>query len=249
MSRRKHLPEGWEEIVRRCVAYWRVLGPQEQERLAELGEHLVVNKRWEAAKGFEMTDEVIVTIAMQAAVLILGLDTDYFAKVTTIIVHPTTFAIPGPRPTAIRGMVDAGLQPLLGEAHHDRGPVLLAWDQVRRGARHRGRSHNVVLHEFAHKMDMLDGVVDGTPLMPNKEALDRWVAVCAAELRLMRRGEAGPLLDDYGATDPGEFFAVATEVFFGRPVDLREGKPQLYEVLAGYYRQDPAAREPVQIIS
>jgi MtfA peptidase len=249
MSRRKHLPDDWEEIVRRCVAYWRLLTPQEQERLVELGEHLVTSKRWEAARGFEITDEVVVTIAMQAAVLILGLDTDYFSKVTSIIVHPTTFSIPGPRPTSIRGVVDEGSRPLLGEAHHDRGPVLLAWDQVRTGARHRGRGHNVVLHEFAHKMDMLDGVVDGTPLMPSQSALDRWVEVCAAELALMRRGEAGPLLDDYGATDPGEFFAVATEVFFGRPVDLREAKPDLYEVLAAYYRQDPAARERAQIIT
>jgi Mlc titration factor MtfA (ptsG expression regulator) len=146
-------------------------------------------------------------------------------------------------------MLDSGSRPLLGEAHHDRGPILLAWDQARRGARHRGRGHNVVLHEFAHKMDMLDGVVDGTPLMPNQAALDRWIEVCTAELELMRRGEAGVLLDDYGATDPGEFFAVATEVFFDRPVDMREAKPQLYEVLAGYYCQDPAAREPVRTIS
>jgi MtfA peptidase len=248
MSRRKRLPDEWEAIVRRTVAYWRVLSGTEQERLAELAEFLVATKRWEAANGFVLTDEVIVTIAFQASVLILGLDTDYFGKVTSIIVHPTTFAIPGPRPTAIRGMVDAGLQPLLGEAHHDRGPILLAWDQVRSGARHRGRGHNVVLHEFAHKMDMLDGVVDGTPLLPDQAALDRWVAVCAAELALMRRGEAGSLLDDYGATDPGEFFAVATEVFFGRPVDFRELKPELYEVLAGYYRQDPADREPRPVI-
>ena len=243
MSRRKHLPEDWEAIVRRCVAYWQVLGPKDQEHLAELGEHLVANKRWEAANGFNMTDEVVVTIAMQAAVLILGLDVDYFAKVTSIIVHPTTFSIPGPRATSIRGMVDEGSRPLLGEAHHDRGPILLAWDQVRSGARHRGRGHNVVLHEFAHKMDMLDGVVDGTPLMSSQAVLDRWIAVCTAELALMRRGEAGPLLDDYGATDPGEFFAVATEVFFDSPVAFREAKPQLYEVLSGYYLQDPAARE------
>ena len=235
-------------MVRR-VAYWRVLDEPEQHRLAELAEYLVANKRWEAAKGFDLTDEVIVTIAFQAAVLILGLDTSYFGKVTTIIIHPTTFAIPGVRATDIRGMVDAGERPLLGEAHHDRGPILLAWDQVMAGARHRGRGHNVVFHEFAHKMDMLDGVVDGTPLLPNKQALDRWIAVCTAELELMRRGEAGPLLDDYGATDPGEFFAVATEVFFDRPIDCREIKPDLYEVLAAFYRQDPAARERLRIVS
>ena len=231
------------------VAYWQVLDEPGQQRLADLAGYLVTNKRWEAAKGFVMTDDVIVTIAVQGAVLILGLDTDYFGKVTNIIVHPSTFAIPGIRATAIHGMVDAGERPLLGEAHHDRGPVLLAWDQVLAGARHRGRGHNVVFHEFAHKMDMLDGVVDGTPLLPNQAALDRWIAVCAAELELMRRGESGPLLDVYGATDPGEFFAVATEVFFDRPIDCREIKPDLYGVLAAFYRQDPAAREQLRIVS
>jgi Mlc titration factor MtfA (ptsG expression regulator) len=248
MARRKHLPDGWEQMVQR-VAYWHALDETEQLRLAELAEYLVANKRWEAAREFVMTDEVIVTIAFQAAVLILGLDTDYFGKVTNIIVHPSTFAIPGIRATSIHGMVDAGERPLLGEAHHDRGPVLLAWDQVLAGARHRGRGHNVVFHEFAHKMDMLDGVVDGTPLLPNKVALDRWIDVCTTELELMRRGEAGPLLDDYGATDPGEFFAVATEVFFDRPIDCREIKPDLYEVLAAFYRQEPATREQLRIVS
>jgi Mlc titration factor MtfA (ptsG expression regulator) len=243
MSRRRHLPEAWEQIVRSEVAYWHILDDTERQRLAGLAEHLVSNKRWEAANGFELTDEVVVTISMQAAVLVLGLDTDYFSKVTTIIVHPTTFAIPGPRPTAIHGMIDAGARPLLGEAHHDRGPILLAWDQVRADARHRGRGHNVVLHEFAHKMDMLDGVVDGTPLLPDRVALDRWIEVCAAELELMRRGEAGVLLDDYAATDPGEFFAVATEVLFDRPIEFRDAKAELYDVLSAFYRQDPASRE------
>lgn len=238
------MPEDWEQIARRRVAYWNVLSPHERARLGELADHLVVNKRWEASKGFELTDEIIVTIAVQAGVLILGLDVGYFGKVTSIIVHPKTFAIPGPRATAIRGMIDDGARPLLGEAHHDRGPVLLAWDEARFAARHRGRGHNVVLHEFAHKMDMLDGVVDGTPLMQDQAALDRWIEVCEAEFDLMRAGEGGTLLDDYAATDPGEFFAVATEVFFDRPVDFRETKPELYEVLAGFYRQDPAAREP-----
>jgi len=249
MARRRNLPDGWEQTVRRGVAYWSVLDQSEQQRLAELAEYMVTNKRWEGAKGFVMTDEVIVTIAFQAAVLILGLETDYFSKVTNVIVHPSTFSTPGVRATAIHGMVDSGDRPLLGEAHHDRGPILLAWDQVVAGARHRGRGHNVVFHEFAHKMDMLDGVVDGTPLLPNRAALDRWIAVCTAELELMRRGEAGPLLDDYGATDPGEFFAVATEVFFDRPIDCREIKPDLYEVLAAFYRQDPAAREQLRSVS
>jgi len=235
--------------VRRGVAYWNVLDAEERQRLTELAEFIVATKRWEAANGFTLTDDVVVTIAMEAAVLVLGLDESYFGKVTTIIVHPTTFSIPGPHATEILGMVDAGPRPLLGEAHHDRGPMLLAWDQVRSAARHRGRGRNVVWHEFAHKVDMLDGVVDGTPLMPDREALDRWVEVCATELALLRSGEGGNLIDEYGATDPGEFFAVATEVFFDLPLELRAEKPQLYEVLSNFYRQDPASREPIRTTS
>ena len=244
MARRRHLPEDWETIVRRDVAYWNVLDEHERERLAELAEHIVSTKRWEAANGFALTDDVVVTIAMEAAVLILGLDVSYYGKVTTIIVHPTTFSIPGPHATEILGMVDEGPRPLLGEAHHDRGPMLLAWDQVRSAARHRRRGRNVVWHEFAHKVDMLDGVVDGTPPMQDRAALDRWVEVCTAELELLRSGEGGHLIDYYATTDPGEFFAVTTEVFFDLPVELRTEKPQLYDVLANFYRQDPASREP-----
>ncbi len=243
MPKRKHLPDEWEQIARRRVAYFGLLTPAEQKRLGERADHLVSTKRWEAARGFVLTDEVVVTIAVQAAVLILSLDTTYFGKVGSIIVHPSTFAIPGPRQSSIYGMIADGSAPLYGEAHHDRGPVLLAWDEARFAARHRGRGRNVVLHEFAHKVDMLDGVIDGTPVLPDQTALDRWITVCAAELELMRAGEAGSFLDDYAATDPGEFFAVATEVFFDRPVDFRDVKPDLYDVLVGFYRQDPAARE------
>jgi Mlc titration factor MtfA (ptsG expression regulator) len=245
MARRKHLPDDWEQIARRRVAYWSVLSPAEQERLAELAAHLVETKRWEAARGFTMTDEVMVTIAVQASVLGLGLDETYFGKVGSIIVHPTTFAIPGPRASSIHGMLADGSAPLHGEAHQDRGPLLLAWDQVSFGARHRGRGRNVVLHEFAHKIDMLDGTVDGTPPLPDQAALDRWISVCTAELARMRSDDAESLLDDYAATDPGEFFAVATEVFFDRPIELRTERRELYDVLAGFYQQDPAAREGV----
>ena len=123
---------------------------------------------------------------------------------------------------------------------------MLAWDQVRFAARHRGRGRNVVLHEFAHKVDMLDGTVDGTPPLPDQAALDRWISVCAAELALMRSGEAGSLLDEYAATDPGEFFAVATEVFFDRPPSTSAPRsPSCMTCWPSFYLQDPAAREEV----
>lgn len=257
MSRRRRLPDDWEQIVRRRLAYWQLLSPDERQHLGEVTGHLVSDKRWEAARGFTLTDDVVVTIAAQAAVLVLGLDVDYLGKVGSILVHPTVFTIPGPRPTAITGMLADGSPPLHGEAHHDRGPVLIAWDQARFGARHRGRTgRNVVLHEFAHKIDMLDGVVDGTPPLPDRASLDRWIEVCSSELDLLRVGEGDgdgdgndhghgrSVLDDYAATDPGEFFAVTTEVFFERSTELRDAKPELYSVFAEFYQQDPAAREP-----
>src|SRR3954454_17938075 len=127
MARRKHLPDGWVSIVQRSVAYWQLLNREERERLVELADFIVASKRWEAARGFELTDDVVVTIAMEAAVLILGLDTSYFGKVTTIIVHPTTFSIPGPHATDILGMVDAGPRPPPCRAPPRPGPPRLAW--------------------------------------------------------------------------------------------------------------------------
>jgi hypothetical protein len=239
------LVEGWEQIADRGVAYWKLLVPDEQRRLGELAAELVPAVRWEAARGFELTDEIVATIAVQACVLILGLDSDYFAKVRTVIVHPRQFTIRGPRPSPIAGVLADASPPLHGEAHHDRGPVLIAWDQARFGARHRGRRGNVVLHEFAHKIDMLDGVVDGTPPLPDESALDRWIDVCADEMEVVRAGE-DELLDDYAGLDPGEFFAVVTEAFFDRSLELRERKPRLYAVFADFYRQDPARRDALR---
>jgi Mlc titration factor MtfA (ptsG expression regulator) len=243
VARRRSLVQGWQQIAERRVSYWKLLSVAEQQRLGELADSLVSAVRWEAARGFELTDEIVVTIAVQACVLILGLDSDYFAKVRTIIVHPTQFAIPGPRPSSISGALTDGSPPLHGEAHHDRGPVLIAWDQARFGARHRGRRGNVVLHEFAHKIDMLDGVVDGTPPLPDQAALDRWIRICAAEMERVRAGVEPQLLDDYAGQDPGEFFAVVTEAFFDRPLELRDAKPDLYAVFADFYRQDTAGRD------
>jgi MtfA peptidase len=243
MPRRRRLPANWDQIVRRSVSVWPLLDSVEQARLGELAGQLVATVRWEAARGFALTDDIVVTIAAQAALLVLGLDIGYFRNATSVIVHPTTFTLRGPRPSRLPGGFDDGAHTLSGEAHHERGPILLAWDQARYGARHRGSGGNVVLHEFAHKIDMLDGVIDGTPPLPDRVALDRWVAVCTTELAALRVGDDATLLGDYAATDPGEFFAVTTEVFFDQPVALRDAKPDLYRVYADFYRQDPAARE------
>ncbi|MGH9210482.1 MAG: zinc-dependent peptidase [Acidimicrobiales bacterium] len=236
------LPPEWEARTAAAVAHWQVLDATERERLGLLMAQLVALKRWEPAWGFEITDEIRVVIAAQAALLILGLDFDYYRDVGTIIVHPTTMTLRGPRPGPASGVVTDGPMPILGQAHGRRGPVLIAWDTARANARHPERGHNVVIHEFAHKLDMLDNLVDGTPPLPDAAARARWVGVCTAEYRRLRAGRGGHLLRPYAGVNPGEFFAVATEVFFAQPAELQADKPALYEVLRDFYRQDPAAR-------
>ena len=142
---------------------------------------------------------------------------------------------------AAQGVVSSGPVTILGEAAGGRGPVVIAWDRVREDTRHHERGHNVVIHEFAHKIDMLDDVVDGTPPLAAAQ-YERWVRVCTEAFERLRTGDGPRTLRDYAAVGPGEFFAVATEVFFGAPRTLRDGEPDLYDVLCAFYRQDPASR-------
>ncbi|MDD9370768.1 MAG: zinc-dependent peptidase [Acidimicrobiales bacterium] len=238
---RSPLPPNWRELTATALAHWAVLDDDERDHLGGLMAD-IASRRWEAANGFALTDEIRVVIAAQAALLILGLDVDCYRDVTAIVVHPTTVTLHGERAGPAPGLRTDAPVTIVGQTHDRRGPVLIAWDAARAGARHPERGFNVVLHEFAHKLDMLDGMVDGTPPLPDAAARRRWVEVCTAEYRRLRSGEGAPALRGYAAVNPGEFFAVATEVFFDRPADLGEANPDLYDVLRAFYRQDPAAR-------
>ncbi|MGE3632946.1 MAG: zinc-dependent peptidase, partial [Sandaracinaceae bacterium] len=185
-------------------------------------------------------------IAARACLLILARPDDSYRYVESILVYPTTVV----RPERKLGFFEVATRPvdaptaILGEAHL-RGPVILVWDAVLRTGRHPERGHDVVLHEFAHQLDMIDGGADGTPPLSSRAERQRWAEVCSKELFALRerrdRGEPG-LLDTYGATNEAEFFAVATEELFDRPIELRDQHPELYDVLTAFYRQDPAAR-------
>ena len=172
----------------------------------------------------------------------LAHDEKPFANVTAVVIHPTTIMLRGERPGPMPGvMTDA---PMAAHGHTSaRGPVFIAWDAVERELRTPHRTGNVILHEFAHKIDALNGTFDGTPRLADAEQLREWVDVCTTELAALRRGESSGVLSPYAATNPSEFFAVATESFFERAAVLRVQKPALYRVLARYYGQDPAARE------
>jgi Mlc titration factor MtfA (ptsG expression regulator) len=233
-------PAAWLAHLRRNVAAYGVLTGAEQARLKDDLRVFIAEKSWEGCGGLTVTDEVRVSIAAQACLLLLGVEYDYFAHVRTVLVYPTAYRSPdgevGPD-----GVVREGIG-RLGEAWH-RGPVVLAWDEVRAGGQNHRDGRNVVLHEFAHQLDFLDGLIDGTPPLRDAAEYREWQRVMTAEFDRLRadvgRGRL-TLLDAYGATNPAEFFAVATESFFEKPVELRERHPGVYGVLRGYYCQDPA---------
>jgi Mlc titration factor MtfA (ptsG expression regulator) len=240
--RHKGLPENWDLIVADHFAAWSGFSVDERVELADNADWLLKHKHWEAANGFALNDEMLTTIAIEAAVLVLELGYDYYGEVSAIVVFPTTILSRGPFAGPVPGTVTAGPVSVLGQAHDHRGAILIAWDEALQAARNPGHGRNVVFHEFAHKIDMLDSVIDGTPPLDTKEQIARWVEVCTAAYTALRDGEPRHPLDPYGGTNPAEFFAVATETFFDAPLELESHQPALFEVLRDFYKQDPAER-------
>ncbi len=233
------LPQ-WRDLLAERLIHWKLLDDDERARLEAIALELIADKRWEAAQGFELDDDIIVTIAGQAALIAIGLPDDCYSDVGSIIVHPTTVVLTGEH-SQVSGLVSDAPMSILGEAHYG-GPVIIVWDAALKEARHPGSGHNVVFHEFAHKLDMLDGSVDGTPPLATPEQFTQWVEVCTRVFEQVARGEAGSSLGPYASVNPAEFFAVATEVFFDDPEGLHHEHADLYSVLSDYYRQDPLAR-------
>jgi len=225
------------------MVHWRWLDTDERQRLEQLIKGFRFDKEFEWTKGIEQSDEIEILIAASACLLILGLDRAYYKDVSSIIMYPSSVVVKGRRgsPDA-RGLETNAIVPILGEAALH-GPVIIAWDSAQRSARHPDTGHNVVYHEFAHKIDMADGTSDGAPPM-SQEAHAQWVEVCTREYEMLRSGKnTDPFLDPYAAVNASEFFAVATEFFFDKPTEMARHKSDLYGVLEGFYRQDPATRE------
>jgi Mlc titration factor MtfA (ptsG expression regulator) len=234
-------PATWDTILQENVKHETVLGETERRKLRQVVQIIVAEKEWEGCRGLDMTEEITVTIAGLAAVLILGFEDFYFDNVQTILVYPDEFVVREEHSIAGNVLIeeDSGR---LGEAHK-RGPVILTWKEVCENGRRPGFGQNLVFHEFAHQLDMLNGEFDGTPNLPTRALRERWGRVMQHEFRRLERAERHgrrTLLDPYGLENPAEFFAVTTECFFDAPQAMRERYPELYELFRDYYRQDPA---------
>ena len=239
-------PPQWDEIIRRNVAHYCMLEDTERTHLRALIQVFIAEKYWEGAGGLEMDDEIRVTVSAQACLLLLGLPHNYYKNVQTVIVYPSTVVPPKRK----QGFFENSIapenieRPILGQAFM-KGPVIIIWDAALHGGRHPELGHNVIYHEFAHKLDMLDGAADGTPPLRDRAEYKDWITVCTREFNRLRQDASKgrkSFLNSYGATNKAEFFAVATEQFFDQPLLMIRQSPDLYHVLKEYYLQDPAER-------
>lgn len=229
-------PPEWQAYLEANVRQYRLLARHDQEKLRRRVQVFVAEKNWVGCGGLEINDEMKVTIAAQACLLVLGIEYEYhYDQIRSVLVYPDTYLHP---PRTSDGLHHEE-RAIYGEAWH-RGPIILSWKNTRGIAGEVGG--NLVFHEFAHHLDDLDGDMDGMPPLERGE-IGRWERVVEEEyhrlVRASRQGRA-TLLNQYGASNRAEFFAVATECFFERPVALEKRHPELYAILRGFYRQDPA---------
>src|SRR6478752_6069903 len=222
------LPTSWLAIIDKNLPMFERLTEADQRELQGHVQVFLAEKYFEGCGGLSLTDEIKVTIAAQACLLLLHRDTDYYSRLITILVYPSAYLASSAEPIGA-GAVLEGQEVRLGEAWKT-GVVVLSWDDVRDGSLDLRDGRNLVLHEFAHQLDMEDGAADGTPLLDRRQHR-AWAVVLGDEYERLRRDcvlGRSTVLDKYGATDPAEFFAVATECFFETPERLKRRHPELY---------------------
>ena len=240
--RRHAIPEAiWLDVLA-AYPFLSARRPEDLEALRRLCSLFLATKEFHGAQGLQVDDTMAVAIAAQACLPILRLGLDRYDGFIGIVVQPDEVVAPR-EIMDDDGVVHAYDETLTGEAM-DGGPVMVSWHDVALAGETAEAAYNVVIHEFAHVLDMADGLADGQPWLPDAAARAHWAATLDAEFSafrdLVERGE-DTLLDPYGAEAVEEFFAVAVEAFFVVPGAMRDEHPALYALLAGYFRQDPAA--------
>ena len=237
---RQPFPAPWRDILRRLVPAVRELSAAHQLGLKKHIQVMLAEVPFIGCAGQVIDDEIRVTIAAQAAFLLLGRGGS-FGNLREVLVYPGHFVVPSSVPGAA-GVVHEGRNVLAGQSWQ-RGQVIVAWDAVREGAADPHDGANVVMHEFAHQLDQDTGPANGAPYVGRGAVQHAWASVMNAEFIALQqrlgRGEAG-VIGPYAATNPAEFFAVTSELFFEKPLALAFERPALYEQLVRCYRLDPA---------
>ncbi len=238
--RARPFPDAWRNILKQRVPYVRILPADLQLQLKQLIQVFLAEKAFIGCDGLVMTDEIRVTIAAQACLLILNNPRGYYPRLRQVLVYPGSFVVQREHTDGI-GVAHHARQVLSGESWAD-GQVILSWHDTLEGAATPDDGQNVVIHEFAHQLDQETGFANGAPILARRDQYSRWSQVLGAEFKALKArawNNEASLFSDYGATDPAEFFAVISEVFFEQPYRMASEHPALYRELTEFYRLEP----------
>ena len=225
-------PGEWAEIVEKNLPPYLKLSAEMQRQIQQYTKEFLYDKSFEGCGGLVLDDEIRVTIASQASLLLLNRKVRCYPKLCSVLVYPSAYVVKKENDEkSVR----------LGESWKS-GAVVLAWDSVKHGAANFADGHNLVIHEFAHQLDQEDGSGDGAPILAGPTRYAPWARVLSKEYaRHCKRVGSGKksVMDAYGAVNPAEFFAVASETFFEKPRQLKMKQAELYDELKQFYQVDP----------
>jgi MtfA peptidase len=243
--RAQPLPDSWRADISGAMPIYSHIPAPLRDRLDGLVQQFIAEKEFVGCRGLEVTLPMKLAIAAQACLLVLGRSARVYEDLYSILIYPAAFLAPEEHRDEA-GVVHHHERALAGQAW-DTHRIILSWDDILAGAHSRADGFNVVYHEFAHYLDAEAGEVNGAPFLGDARLYERWARVMKNEFEQLREAEARgepTVLDPYGAENPGEFFAVATEAFFELPGELKAEHPDLYGELRSYYRLDPAGWLP-----
>jgi Mlc titration factor MtfA (ptsG expression regulator) len=238
----KHHPFSslWRAIIENNLPIYLRLSPEERRRLQGHIQVFLAEKQFIGCGGLQVTEEMKLIVAAVACLLLLNERDQYFPKLRSILIYPSAYLVN--ETTSVGNyIVEERRVARLGESWTN-DQLVLSWEQVKRDTGNWRDGHNVILHEFAHQLDQEDGKAEGVPILPRTLDYAIWAKVMTeAYQQLCNDVEGGrkTIIDSYGATNPAEFFAVATETFFEKPHQLLKQHPALYEQLQRYYQLDP----------
>lgn len=230
----------WRKIIQQRMPYFRQMPADLQLQLKQHIQVFIAEKEFVGCNGVKITDEIRITIAAQACLLLLNRKTNYYPKLQSILVYPRAF-IKEQESVQANGVLHTQKTILAGESW-DYGKVVLSWQDTIEGAQNPDDGQNVVIHEFAHQLDQENGRANGAPILDKGQSYKCWSEVFSAQfekLKLQAKSGMPSLFDYYGATNPAEFFAVASEVFFEKAEQFSYEHPRLYRQLTQYYQVDP----------
>jgi Mlc titration factor MtfA (ptsG expression regulator) len=247
--RARPFPPEWVEILQSNVALYRKLPEPLRKQLHSHIQVFLAEKSFEGCGGLELTDEMRVTIAGLACILLLNREARYYPGLTAILVYPAAYIVSAKRREGFVEFADQR-EVRLGESWSN-GTLVLAWCDVTSTSHDVRDGHNLVLHEFAHQLDQEDGTGNGIPIIEQRSKYYHWAEVLSKEyqhlVEVTRKGKKD-VLQAYGATNPAEFFAVSTEAFFEKPAQLHRKHAELYEELKDFFKLDPETwAEPVKV--